>query len=57
MCIEKPYKLIKRKQLKYQERNLSLDIILNRLNCFSILNKYALKVKTNKNDPKMLKLL
>jgi len=39
--MEKPSNL-----LKYQENNLSLDNILNRLSFISILNKYALK--TNK---------
>jgi len=37
-------KLIKRKQLKYQKNNLSLDNIFNRLNLYCILNKYALKL-------------
>lgn len=43
MCMEKPDKPIRRKQFKYQERNLSLDIILNRFNFYSELNKCALK--------------
>jgi hypothetical protein len=41
MCMENLINI-----LKYQENNLSFDFILNRLNLFSISNKYALK--TNK---------
>lgn len=42
MCIRKPIdKPIK--ELKYQDNNLCLDNILNRLNVYNILNKYALK--------------